>query len=155
MESISIPANCEFQLVVTLMVDGRMCRNGNAGVLEPQPNFMERQGLTVAHSVAINGDGAISVQMLNPGSSSITLHKGEKLGRFVPLEGPYGVHVVEASQGRISTCEKDREVGPEIIESLIMGVKDRTGAVKNIRIYKYYLHIRLRHRQNSFCSAPH
>ena len=61
--------------------------------------------------------------MLNPGNSSITLHKDEKLGRFVPLEGPYGVRVVEASQGCISACEKDREVGPEIIESLIMGWK--------------------------------
>ena len=123
MESISIPANCEFQLVATLMVDGKMCRKSNVGILEPQPNFMERHGLAVAHSVAINRDGAIPVQMLNPGNSSITLHKGEKLGRFVPLEGPYGVHVVEASQGRISACEKDREVGPEIIESLIMGVE--------------------------------
>eukprot|EP00731_Ephydatia_muelleri_P013152 Em0007g462a len=104
MESISIPANCEFQLVATLMVDGKMCRR-------------------MAHSMAINRDGAIPVQMLNPGNSSITLHNGEKLGRFVPLEGPYGVHVVEASQGRISACEKDREVGPEIIESLIMGVE--------------------------------
>eukprot|EP00731_Ephydatia_muelleri_P028203 Em0019g1076a len=66
-------------------------------VLEPQPNFMERHGLAVAHSVAINRDGAIPVQMLNP---------------------------VEASQGRISACEKDREVGPEIIESLIMGAED-------------------------------
>ena len=44
MESISIPANCEFQLVATLMVDGKMCRNSNVGVLEPQPNFMERHG---------------------------------------------------------------------------------------------------------------
>eukprot|EP00731_Ephydatia_muelleri_P018873 Em0011g913a len=121
MESISIPANCEFQLVATLMVDGKMCRNSNVGILEPQPNFMEHHGLAVAHSVAIKRDGAIPVQMLNPGKSSITLHKGEKLGRFVPLEGPYGVHVVEASQGRISACEKDR--GPEIIESLIMGVE--------------------------------
>ncbi|KAL5489380.1 hypothetical protein EMCRGX_G018469 [Ephydatia muelleri] len=111
------------ELVATLMVDGKMCRNSNVGILEPQPNFMERHGLAVAHSVAINRDGAIPVQMLNPGNSSITLHKGEKLGRFVPLEGPYGVHVVEASQGRISACEKDREVGLEIIESLIMGVE--------------------------------
>ncbi|KAL5503656.1 hypothetical protein EMCRGX_G010639 [Ephydatia muelleri] len=118
MESISIPA-----MVATLMVDGKMCRNSNVGILEPQPNFMEHHGLAVAHSVAINRDGAIPMQMLNPGNSSITLHKGEKLGRFVPLEGPYGVHVVEASQGRISACEKDREVGPEIIESLIMGVE--------------------------------
>eukprot|EP00731_Ephydatia_muelleri_P037077 Em0391g6a len=123
MESISIPANCEFQLVATLMVDGKMCRKSNVGILEPQPNFMERHGLAVAHSMAINRDGAIPVQMLNPGNSSIALHNGEKLGRFVPLEGPYGVHVVEASQGRISACEKDREVGPEIIESLIMGVE--------------------------------
>ena len=124
MESISIPVNCEFQLVVTLMVDGKMCRNSNVGVLEPQPNLMERHSLAVAHSVAINRDGAIPVQMLNPGNSSITLQKGEKLGRFVPLDGPNGVHVVEASQGRISACEKDREVGPEIIESLIMGAED-------------------------------
>ena len=76
MESISIPANCEFQLVATLMVDGKMCRKSNVGILEPQPNFMERHGLAVAHSVAINRDGAIPVQMLNPGNSSITLHKG-------------------------------------------------------------------------------
>ena len=123
MESITIPANCEFQLVATLMVDGKMYRNGKAGVLEPQPNFMEYHGLAVVHSVAINRDGAIPVQMLNPGNSSITLHKGEKLGRFVPIEGPYGVHVVETPQGRISACEKDRDVGPEIIESLIMGVE--------------------------------
>ena len=75
MESISIRANCEL-LVVTLMVDGKMCRNSNVGVLEPQPNFMERHA--VAHSVAINRDVAIPVQMLNPGNSSINLHKGEK-----------------------------------------------------------------------------
>eukprot|EP00731_Ephydatia_muelleri_P005099 Em0002g1275a len=104
MESISIPASCEFQLVATLMVGGKMCRNSNVEILEPQPNFMERHGLAVAHSVAINRDGAIPVQMLNPGNSSITLHKDEKLGRFVPLEGPYGVRVVEASQGCISAC---------------------------------------------------
>eukprot|EP00731_Ephydatia_muelleri_P010005 Em0005g591a len=32
------------KLVATLMVDGKMCRNSNVGVLEPQPNFMERHG---------------------------------------------------------------------------------------------------------------
>ena len=53
MESISFPANCEFQLVATIIVDGKMCRNGNVGVLVPQPNFMER---AVSHSVAFNKD---------------------------------------------------------------------------------------------------
>eukprot|EP00731_Ephydatia_muelleri_P014867 Em0008g587a len=77
MESISIPANCEFQLVATLMVDGKMCRISNVGILEPQPNFMERHGLAVAHSVAINRDGAIPVQMLNPDSD---------IGRTCPVQ---------------------------------------------------------------------
>ena len=59
MESISIPANCEL-LVAILMVDGKMCRNSNVGVLEPQPNFMERHA--VAHSVAINRDASANVE---------------------------------------------------------------------------------------------
>ena len=86
MESISIPANCEFQLVATLMVVGKMYRNSKCRDLGPSPISWSIMVWQVAHSVANNGDGAIPVQMLNPGNTSITLHKGEKLGRFVPLE---------------------------------------------------------------------
>ncbi|KAL5488642.1 hypothetical protein EMCRGX_G017618 [Ephydatia muelleri] len=94
MESISIPANCEFQLVATLMVVGKMYRNSKCRDLGPISwSVMVWQ---VAHSVAINRDGAIPVQMLNPGNTSITLHK---------------VHVRKTG------------MGPEIIESLTMGAE--------------------------------
>ena len=49
-------------------------------VLESWPSFLECHGLAVAHSVAISRDCAIPVQVLNPTSSPVTLHKGEKLG---------------------------------------------------------------------------
>ena len=61
--------------------------------------------------------------MLNPGNSLITLHKGEKLGRFVSLKGPYGVHVVEASQGRISACEKTGRWDQRLLRARLWGQK--------------------------------
>ena len=91
MENISISENCEMRLMVSLVVNGQRCEDDIPGLLEPEPSFMERHGLAVAHSVAVSREGMIPVQVLNPSNSSIMLRKGEKLGKFVSLGGPHGV----------------------------------------------------------------
>ena len=120
MENISISENCEMRLMVSLIVDGQRCEDDTPGLLEPEPSFMERHGLAVAHSVAVSREGMIPVQVLNPSNSSIMLRKGEKMGKFVSLGGPHGVCVIEASQKASIPRE---EVVPSVIEGLVAGVE--------------------------------
>ena len=107
--------------MVSLIGSGQRCDDDIPGLLEPESSFMERHRLAVAHSVAVSREGVIPVQVLNPLNSSIMLRKGEKMGKFVPLGGPYGVCVIEASQ-KVSIPGEG--VVPSVIEGLIAGAED-------------------------------
>ena len=51
-------------------------------MMEPEPKFVDMHGLYVAHSLSMNRNGFITVQVLNPTFAPIVVYKSEKLGIF-------------------------------------------------------------------------
>ena len=49
------------------------------GVLDPAPEFLERHGVLIAHSLSYTGTEKAVIQILNP---SVLIHQNEKVGHF-------------------------------------------------------------------------
>ena len=59
----------EMQVPVSLTLGEGLCavaREEFCGLLEPEPLFMERHGLAVAHSISRNKNGVTIIQIMNP-----------------------------------------------------------------------------------------
>ena len=63
-------------------------------MVEPKPEFIDRHGLYVAHSLSMNRNGFITVQVLNPTFAPIVIHKSEKLGLFQSVQWGSQVHSI-------------------------------------------------------------
>ena len=75
------------------------------GMVEPEPEFVDRHGLYVAHSLSMNRNGFITVQVLNPTFAPIVVHKSEKLGIFQPVQSGSQVHSIETKTNRATQQE--------------------------------------------------
>eukprot|EP00731_Ephydatia_muelleri_P008580 Em0004g918a len=81
MEDTCIQEQCEMQVPVSLTLGEGLCavaREEFCGLLEPEPLFMERHGLAVAHSISRNKNGITMIQIMNPNPTAIRVLKGEK-----------------------------------------------------------------------------
>ena len=97
MENRCIQEQCEMQVPVSLTIDvGLNAALEFHALLEPESLFMEWHGLAVTHSLSHNKNGVTMIQIMNPNPIPITVHKGEKVGKFHPVDEHQSVCVVTA-----------------------------------------------------------
>ena len=92
--TITIPARHQVWLEAQLTTSSKEMHDC-MGMVEPEPKFIDRHGLYVSHSLSMNRNGFIAVQVLNPTFAPIVVHKSEKLGLFQPVQSESQVHSIE------------------------------------------------------------
>ena len=73
------------QVPVSLTTGEGLCAAAHGefcGLLEPEPLFMERHELAVAHSISQNTNCVTMMQIMNSNPTAIRVLKGEMVGKF-------------------------------------------------------------------------
>ena len=85
-EHVEVPGSSQMRILAAC--NGGLCGVNGSVLLEPNVAFMERHGLMVARSVSFVSKGSkeVLVQLLNPSSFPIVLHKQEVVGTLHPLD---------------------------------------------------------------------
>ena len=117
------------------------------GMVEPEPKFVDRHGLYVAHSLSMNRNGFITVQVLNPTFAPIVVHKSEKLGIFQPVQSGSQVHSIETKINRATQQEPPSSNVLETIAKMKCSVEDLTQSEQQ-KFGEHNLHGGWRHRKN-------
>ena len=125
MEDTCIQEQCEMQVPVSLTLGEGLCavaREEFCGLLEPEPLFMERHGLAVAHSISRNKNGVTMIQIMNPNPTAIRVLKGEKVGKFHSVDESKCVCVLSGSSPEVGS--RSQESLESIITSLVCDAED-------------------------------
>eukprot|EP00731_Ephydatia_muelleri_P008911 Em0004g1249a len=125
MEDTCIQEQCEMQVPVSLTLGEGLCavaREEFCGLLEPEPLFMERHGLAVAHSISRNKNGVTIIQIMNPNPTAIRVLKGEKVGKFHSVDESKCVCVLSGSSPEVGS--RSQESLESIITSLVCDAED-------------------------------
>eukprot|EP00731_Ephydatia_muelleri_P036715 Em0310g4a len=125
MEDTCIQEQCEMQVPVSLTLGEGLCavaREEFCGLLEPEPLFMERHGLAVAHSISRNKNGVTMIQIMNPNPTAIRFLKGEKVGKFHSVDESKCVCVLSGSSPEVGS--RSQESLESIITSLVCDAED-------------------------------
>eukprot|EP00731_Ephydatia_muelleri_P031379 Em0022g893a len=116
---------CEMQVPVSLTLGEGLCavaREEFCGLLEPEPLFMERHGLAVAHSISRNKNGVTMIQLMNPNPTAIRVLKGEKVKKFHSVDESKCVYVLSGSSPEVGS--RSQESLESIITSLVCDAED-------------------------------
>eukprot|EP00731_Ephydatia_muelleri_P025294 Em0017g377a len=123
--STVVHEQCEMQVPVSLTLGEGLCavaREEFCGLLEPEPLFMERHGLAVAHSISRNKNGVTMIQLMNPNPTAIRVLKGEKVGKFHSVDESKCVCVLSGSSPEVGS--RSQESLESIITSLVCDAED-------------------------------
>ena len=99
-----------------------VAREEFCGLLEPEPLFMERHGLAVAHSISRNKNCVTMIQIMNPNPTAIRVLKGEKVGKFHSVDESKCVCVLSGSSPEVGS--RSQESLESIITSLVCDAED-------------------------------
>jgi hypothetical protein len=124
-DTTTIPARYQVWLEAQLATPGKEMHEC-IGMVEPEPKFIHRHGLYVAHSLSINRNGFIVVQVLNPTLAPIVVHKSEKLGLFQPVQSESQVHSIETKTSLATQQEPPSTKAAEIITEMKCSVEGLT-----------------------------
>ena len=107
------------------------CNSGLCGVngsvlLEPNVAFMERHGLMVARSVSFVSKGSkeVLVQLLNPSSFPIVLHKQEVVGTLHSLDEHNGMACSAGVDTQGSHNTSVQSIAKQLVDKVAEGVTD-------------------------------
>ena len=115
LESTTIPAASEVQLPVHLSGEEGVVMHPCLAVLDPSQEFSERHGVLIAHSLSYTGAEKTLVQVLNPSPAPVLVHRHEKIGRLLPLEGAQVVCTVDPFPERKLPTSRDIEGAIEML----------------------------------------
>eukprot|EP00731_Ephydatia_muelleri_P027503 Em0019g376a len=129
---------CDVQLIEHVEVPGSSqmrilaaCNGGLYGVngsvlLEPNVAFMERHGLMVARSVSFVSKGSkeVLVQLLNPSSFPIVLHKQEVVGTLHPLDEHNSMACSAGVDTQGSHNTSVQSIAKQLVDKVAEGVTD-------------------------------
>ncbi|KAL5517224.1 hypothetical protein EMCRGX_G002728 [Ephydatia muelleri] len=129
---------CDVQLIEHVEVPGSSqmrilaaCNSGLCGVngsvlLQPNVAFMERHGLMVARSVSFVSKGSkeVLVQLLNPSSFPIVLHKQEVVGTLHPLDEHNSMACSAGVDTQGSHNTSVQSIAKHLVDKVAEGVMD-------------------------------
>ena len=77
-----IPGYSEIHLPHCLSGEQDVVQHRHLAVLDPAPEFMERHGVLIAHSLSYTGTDGALVQILNPSPVLVLVHQNERVGEL-------------------------------------------------------------------------
>eukprot|EP00731_Ephydatia_muelleri_P032903 Em0024g447a len=125
-EHVEIPGSSQMRILAAC--NGGLCGVNGSVLLEPNVAFMKRQGLMVARSVSFVSKGSkeVLVQLLNPSSFPIVLHKQEVVGTLHSLDEHNGM----ACSAGVDTQGSHNTSVQSIAKQLVDKVAEEDGSTR-------------------------
>ncbi|KAL5460277.1 hypothetical protein EMCRGX_G033718 [Ephydatia muelleri] len=123
-EHVEVPGSSQMRILAAC--NGGLCGVNGSVLLEPNVAFMERHGLMVARSVSFVSKGSkeVLVQLLNPSSFPIVLHKQEVVGTLHPLDEHNSMACSAGVDTQGSHNTSVQSIAKQLVDKVAEGVTD-------------------------------
>eukprot|EP00731_Ephydatia_muelleri_P022232 Em0014g823a len=123
-EHVEVPGSSQMRILAAC--NGGLCGVNGSVLLEPNVAFMERHGLMVARSVSFVSKGSkeVLVQLLNPSSFPIVLHKQEVVGTLHSLDEHNSMACSAGVDTQGSHNTSVQSIAKQLVDKVAEGVTD-------------------------------
>ncbi|KAL5497103.1 hypothetical protein EMCRGX_G013508 [Ephydatia muelleri] len=123
-ERVEVPGSSQMRILAAC--NGGLCGVNGSVLLEPNVAFMERHGLMVARSVSFVSKGSkeVLVQLLNPSSFPIVLHKQEVVGTLHSLDEHNSMACSAGVDTQGSHNTSVQSIAKQLVDKVAEGVTD-------------------------------
>ena len=123
-EHVEVPGSSQMRILAAC--NGGLCGVNGSVLLEPNVAFMERHGLMVARSVSFVSKGSkeVLVQLLNPSSFPIVLHKQEVVGTLHSLDEHNSMACSAGLDTQGSHNTSVQSIAKQLVDKVAEGVTD-------------------------------
>eukprot|EP00731_Ephydatia_muelleri_P019297 Em0012g122a len=123
-EHVEVPGSSQMRILAAC--NGGLCGVNGSVLLEPNVAFMERHGLMVARSVSFVSKGSkeVLVQLLNPSSFPIVLHKPEVVGTLHSLDEHNSMACSAGVDTQGSHNTSVQSIAKQLVDKVAEGVMD-------------------------------
>ena len=123
-EHVEVPGSSQMRILAAC--NGGLCGVNGSVLLEPNVAFMERHGLMVARSVSFVSKGSkeVVVQLLNPSSFPIVLHKQEVVGTLHSLDEHNSMACSAGVDTQGSHNTSVQSIAKQLVDKVAEGVTD-------------------------------
>jgi len=115
-------------MVLPARFKGAECGDGILGIVEPSPRFAEQHDLLLARVVTQPKENMVSIRVVNPSPTPVTLYQNTSVGTFRELEGST---LEPASCNRLATKKTQGQTKPSVSQQFDLDTMNLTSLQKN------------------------
>jgi len=125
-ETVVVPGRHE--MVLPARFKGAECGDGILVIVEPSPRFAEQHDLLLARVVTQPKENMVSIRVVNPSPTPVTLYQNTSVGTFRELEGST---LEPASCNRLATKKTQGQTKPSVSQQFDLDTMNLTSLQKN------------------------